>query len=115
MQTNLMLIELLALLRANNRCLQPKWTGITENLIRKKMKGETQDMQMPPYREQEVTEWFDEYENYVMLWPLHSPELNLTVHLGKLLEQHIRRLSPPPSSKLQVKEYFFGTWCEADQ
>lgn len=79
------------------------------------MKGETQDMQMPPYREQEVTEWFDEYENYVMLWPLHSPELNLTVHLGKLLEQHIRRLSPPPSSKLQVKEYFFGTWCEADQ
>lgn len=39
MQKNLMLIELLALLRANNRCLQPKWTGITEKLDKEKNEG----------------------------------------------------------------------------
>ena len=68
------------------------------------------------HRVRGVTEWFDEYENYVnhMPWPSQSPDLNPTEHLWETLDR-VRQRSSPPSSKHQMREYLLEEWCSSLQ
>ena len=69
----------------------------------------------PKHKSKKATQWFEDHQYNVMIWPAQSPDLNPIEHLWTHLKKKLAEYEQPPKGILELWERAEAEWNKIDK
>ena len=69
----------------------------------------------PKHKSKKATQWFEDHQYNVMIWPAQSPDLNPIEHLWAHLKKKLAEYEQPPKGILELWERAEAEWNKIDK